>query len=552
MKRKDYSLKGILTLAALVLLWPASHAAQAEYTVTDLGTLRADGSGNSSAYAINAAGAVAGVADTSEGSRRTFLWESGTGMIDLGTRGVTFGGDKSTTLAINGGDPLSNSGYIAGEASTPLSPGGTSHAFVFGPHGITDLNGLGPFHGGQNSRATGVNSSGQVAGMSEVESGVFHAFRYDANASGMEDLGTLGGPTSRANGINDLGEIVGAADLAGGATHGVCWSPFKGTVQIFLRNGQYAEAFAINDYSVVVGSGSGSTKGSKNAFISDLAANKTTVLSSLPGATVTQALAINNFDQVVGTSGNSSNGSERAVMWQAGAITDLNTLLPASSGWVLHVATGINDAGQIIGTGSHNGNLRAFLLTPQGPQKLVGYNLQVQPTKSWTLDAGEINPPCKPANPFEKKFVAVLTPGGKGVERECAARGVSCCTCTRRSKSFPLHTVLNTSNSHIRGYFVTRRGAKDPYSLASMRIDLYRKGVEVAKRLYAEENRPNNNCAGSSELPAALLLPPLFNVALSSIAPGIQFDEVRIRLNGYACETGTNYLWLANVQILVQ
>jgi len=34
-------------------------------------------------------------------------------------------------------------------------------------------------------------------------------------------------------------------------------------------------------------------------------------------------------------------------------------------GWDLYVATAINDAGQIIGTGLYNSNTRAFLLTPE-------------------------------------------------------------------------------------------------------------------------------------------------------------------------------------------
>ena len=49
----------------------------------------------------------------------------------------------------------------------------------------------------------------------------------------------------------------------------------------------------------------------------------------------------------------------------SGQITDLNSLIPAGSGWVLNRATGINDAGQIVGSGTINGVLHVFLLTPQ-------------------------------------------------------------------------------------------------------------------------------------------------------------------------------------------
>jgi probable HAF family extracellular repeat protein len=45
---------------------------------------------------------------------------------------------------------------------------------------------------------------------------------------------------------------------------------------------------------------------------------------------------------------------------------DLNGLIPAGSGWLLSVATGINVAGQICGYGTMaSGLVHAFLLTPQ-------------------------------------------------------------------------------------------------------------------------------------------------------------------------------------------
>jgi probable HAF family extracellular repeat protein len=44
---------------------------------------------------------------------------------------------------------------------------------------------------------------------------------------------------------------------------------------------------------------------------------------------------------------------------------DLNNLLPPNSGWELTQALGINDKGQIVGYGTHDGQIRAFLLTPR-------------------------------------------------------------------------------------------------------------------------------------------------------------------------------------------
>lgn len=47
---------------------------------------------------------------------------------------------------------------------------------------------------------------------------------------------------------------------------------------------------------------------------------------------------------------------------QNGALIDLNSLLPANSGWQLYNATGINDADQIVGDGILNGQYEGFLL----------------------------------------------------------------------------------------------------------------------------------------------------------------------------------------------
>ena len=80
-----------------------------------------------------------------------------------------------------------------------------------------------------------------------------------------------------------------------------------------------------------------------------------------PGA----ANAINTAGLIVG--GNSVSGSAtRAFLWRNGVATDLNTLIPANSGWTLNFASGINDRGQIVGWGvNFTGSIHAFLLTPQ-------------------------------------------------------------------------------------------------------------------------------------------------------------------------------------------
>jgi probable HAF family extracellular repeat protein len=75
---------------------------------------------------------------------------------------------------------------------------------------------------------------------------------------------------------------------------------------------------------------------------------------------------VNDSNVVVGY-GNMSNNAPHAMIWtSAGGMQDLNTLIPANSGWVLVNANAINSVGQIVGYGTKsNGKNHAFLLTPQ-------------------------------------------------------------------------------------------------------------------------------------------------------------------------------------------
>jgi probable HAF family extracellular repeat protein len=57
-------------------------------------------------------------------------------------------------------------------------------------------------------------------------------------------------------------------------------------------------------------------------------------------------------------------GGRHAFLWQNGRMIGLNNLIPTNSGWELEDAYNINNKGQIVGQGIHNGKYRSFLLTP--------------------------------------------------------------------------------------------------------------------------------------------------------------------------------------------
>ncbi len=196
---------------------------------------------------------------------------------------------------------INNQGQVVGYFQTF---GGT-HAFLYSSGTTTDLGLL----GGGSAYALSINDPGQIVGFAEVTNSA-HAFLFSNGA--MTDLGTLGGSASFAFGINSAGEVVGYIDTANGA-------------RAFLYNtsGLYQLG----------------TLGGTNSF----------------------AYGINSFTQITGTSSTDNDGRTQAFLWQNGALLNLDSLLPAGSGWELENAHGINDKGEIAGWGTINGQQRGFL-----------------------------------------------------------------------------------------------------------------------------------------------------------------------------------------------
>ncbi|MDR3622192.1 MAG: hypothetical protein P4L85_22775 [Paludisphaera borealis] len=165
-----------------------------------------------------------------------------------------------------------------------------------------------------------INDAGQVIGNIVTSGGAnSQAFLYSGGL--LKQIGDLGGGNSMARGINSSGVVVG-------------WS-----------NVSAADA------------GQGS---SMRGFIYD-----GTIHQLGDGANL--AYAINNAGLVVGSRFQDAAADDnrlRAFMMKDGVLTDLNSLLPTGSGWLLTAALGVNNLGQIIGVGTHDGKENAFLLSP--------------------------------------------------------------------------------------------------------------------------------------------------------------------------------------------
>ena len=359
--------------------------AQSTYTVTDLGQL--------SPKAINSWAQVVG-----NYNNQAYLWSFG----QTRALGKLPGGTSSSAVAI------SDLGVIAGTAdgvgtvvSMPGKPSETvecpdlTQPFVWTWAG--GMQGLGAVGDPNYSpvwcdlpfNASGVNDSGQVVG---YLAGSYNETQWGfswTKAKGMKLFGGSWVPTF-AQSINNFGEIAGqnSVDDGNGTTafigHATVWKSGVPTDLGTLGGGpdvlDYASAAnGVNDRGQVAGWSATtpvSPEGSPVHAVIWTSGAGITDLGTLPGDTSSSALKINFFGQVIGSSGKSLyvfpfeqslpfEVTGRPFVWsKSTGIKDLNSLIPANSGWVLTSANDINFWGQIVGSGTRNGKTHGFLLTP--------------------------------------------------------------------------------------------------------------------------------------------------------------------------------------------
>jgi probable HAF family extracellular repeat protein len=257
------------------------------------------------ANGINAGGTIAGFASNAAGQRRAIAWTSGGGMLDLGT----LGGDRSEARGIN------DSGVIVGNSRNGMNQ---RRAFSYtSGGGMVEL----PMTlGGSSASANAINAAGLIAGSATTAGGDNHASRFDPITSTTLDLGTLGGAESFANGINVHGHVVGLAETADDFRP-FFWSQSSGMIDLFASGNlgaTFGAAYDVNASGIVVGYGE----------IND------------------------NFDA-------------NAFAWTlSDGLVNLNSRLVGGAGWSLFGASGINDAGQIVGWGTLDGVATGYVLTP--------------------------------------------------------------------------------------------------------------------------------------------------------------------------------------------
>lgn len=296
-------------------------SATSQGDVRDLGHL---GGGPTQALAIDPkSGMIVGWSLNGSMLQHAFLWD-GAEMKDLGW--MDFGRpDTSASDIISGIEGT----WVVGEGWSYTEEGKIGqqpHAFRLHYDPLSSTQTMTDLHndalGFDQSRAMGVTYQGTVFGTlqdededpTDDEYEPTHGFFYKDGVT--RDMGTLGGDETSPRGINASGLVFGNSRKSNGNEH----------------------AFLYYD-------------------------NKIHDLGVLGSVDSSWANGINDAGQVVGGSYAAGHPKMHAFLYDGGKMTDLNSLLPAKSGWELFNAFDINNQGQIVGIGLHNGKMRNFVAT---------------------------------------------------------------------------------------------------------------------------------------------------------------------------------------------
>ena len=356
-REPDMTSQTRIAILAITLAAACGTAIAQNYAITDLGVLSPYVV--SEARAINASNQITGTLhDAADTQTQAFLYSGGT-LAALGSMTGTY------AYALN------DSGIVVGEMAVGFAQ---SHAFAY----TTAYIDLGTF-GGLNSYALGINNNTIICGAALTGDGQTHAFTYSggimydihilAQASELSNPVPTGdiiySTYSEARDINDSNDVVGyftAPDSTGSVTDRAFHYRNEILTELGSLGRTNSRATAINAGGRIVG-WSELPSGQKRAAIFYTNGNILNLGTPSAAATWSAAYALNDSGIIVGAAGTSATDTV-AFIYNNASTTDLNTLIPAASGWYLQAATGINNAGRITGYGLVNGETHAFLLTP--------------------------------------------------------------------------------------------------------------------------------------------------------------------------------------------
>ena len=279
---------------------------------------------------ITSSGRVAGTTE----AHRAALWEPHSGLRELR---VPDGFRFTDPVAIK------KSGEVVVNALDAQSH--KRRSFVYSKDAAIAL-------AGNQTLAHGMSASGVIVGEWVPEGATRSDPVYWGNNL-PRSLGLCCGGTLKA--ANEAGEMVGDAYDEQGRYHAFAWSLSRGERRVGPSDG-YSSAVTINEAGHIL------IQVAREAYLDEGGTLRRLELSP---TLYNSVLAMNNCDSVVGGYGTDSD-HYRAFSWTPTAgFRDLNSLVPATSGWTLEFATAINDRGEIVGRGIFHDDESGFLLIPR-------------------------------------------------------------------------------------------------------------------------------------------------------------------------------------------
>ncbi len=398
-------------LATIILACFSNAAAQATYTVQDLGVRNPDNLGM--VMGLNNQGGSLIMDQLLDHFTISTSYPPVAGTVRIAT------GDQNRELGTLGGtnssinwNGLNDSWQAVGMSETSEPDPNGEDVCGFGTHLICSpflwQNGVMtalPTVGGNNGQASAINNSGQAAGY--AENGVVDSTCPQGFTNFMVDLPVMwsdgaatalptvpGDPDGVAFGINNKGQAVGYSGTCTAANYAVVWQNGMATKLPDLGD-PGGIAYAINSHNQVVGQ----AVNSDGTALAAIWENHTVAAlgggALVPGDVASFATSINNLGQAVGSSF-SSKGWSHGLLWQNGRMIDLNTVFPASSNLYVVNASNINESGQIAGmavemTAGHVGTIvHAFVATPVNGNQGLTVAEVVRTRPEITLPAGNV------------------------------------------------------------------------------------------------------------------------------------------------------------------
>jgi probable HAF family extracellular repeat protein len=341
-----------------------AQASPPVYSILDLGIL--PGKTISVAWSLNDLGDVTGWSAIAENTtiRTGFVWHNGV-MTSIGTLpkknysvGLAINSFQQVVGTTDAGDTPSSLGVLyRNNALLAFDPSSFNLQPVF-------LSDAGVIVGNYQK---GISSATPIPAIWTEEPSKPGRFR-------RLDLTTFTNETAFVEAANQSLIVVGYTQGRAFGTRGAFWNndPQHTVSALNPLPGEQSVAFGVNALGTVVGMSWFGIYHSEPIVWSADSSHTPTALPLLPGDMQGWARGINNQGQVIGYSGQAIGSSAAVgntpVTWVNGQVIAVQALLDASgAGWQILDVTAINNQGQIVGDGMHNGVKSAFLMTLQAP-----------------------------------------------------------------------------------------------------------------------------------------------------------------------------------------